>query len=186
MFELKATKGNIDLSGFNLSTLIQESNQNVRDIDSHNQEVVKRFKQLVLSYYGELCNVLDALDLPYFEVNGYNNLNAHLARGGDYEITLYSNGISESLKFGHGRGYIKISFAAPFESCRRRLSCNFTGSIQIGKGWLEHGSFITYPLESVSQVIKLGQDVIKLHILERDIKDITERRSQERTLLYYS
>jgi hypothetical protein len=186
MFELKATKGNIDLSGFNLSTLIQESNQNVRDIDSHNQEVVKRFKQLVLSYYGELSNVLDALDLPYFEVNGYNNLYAHLACGGDYEITLYSNGISESLTFGHGRGYIKIYFAAPFESCGRRLSCNFTGSIKIGKDWLQHGSWITYPLESVSQVIELGQDVIKLHILERDIKDITERRSQERTLLYYS
>ncbi len=185
MFELKATKGNIDLSAFNLSTLIQESNQNVRDIDSHNQEVIKRFKELVLSYYGELSNVLDALDLPHFKVNGYDNLYAHLACGGDYEVPLYSNGISESLKFGHGRGYIKIYFAAPFESCGRRLSCNFTGSFQIGKGWLEHGSFITYPLESVSQVIELGKDVIKLHILDRDIKDITERRIQERTLLYY-
>jgi hypothetical protein len=180
MFELKATKGNIDLSGFNLSTLIQESNQNVRDIDSHNQEVVKRFKQLVLSYYGELRDITTALNLEDFQINSYKDSRK------EYTIIAYSDGISESLKFGHGRGYIKISFAAPFESCRRRLSCNFTGSIQIGKGWLQHGSFITYPLESVSQVIELGQDVIKLHILERDIKDITERRSQERTLLYYS
>ena len=180
MFELKATKGNIDLSGFNLSTLVQESNQNVRDIDSHNQEVVKRFKQLVLSYYRELRDITTALNLEDFQIDSYKDSMK------EYNINMYSDGISESLKFGHGRGYIKISFAAPFESCRRRLSCNFTGSIQIGKGWLEHGSFITYPLESVSQVIQLGQDVIKLHILERDIKDITERRSQERTLLYYS
>jgi hypothetical protein len=180
MFELKATKGNIDLSGFNLSTLIQESNQNVRDIDSHNQEVVKRFKQLVLSYYRELRDITTALNLYDFEIDSYKDSRK------EYTMIVYSNGISESLKFGHGRGYIKISFAAPFESCGRRLSCNFTGSIKIGKGWLEHGSFITYPLESVSQVIELGQDVIKLHILERDIKDITERRSQERTLLYYS
>ena len=42
MFELKATKGNIDLSEFNLSSLIEESNQNARDIASHNEEVVKR------------------------------------------------------------------------------------------------------------------------------------------------
>jgi hypothetical protein len=180
MFELKATKGNIDLSGFNLSTLIQESNQNVRDIDSHNQEVVKRFKQLVLSYYRELRDITIALNLEDFQINSYKDSRK------EYTMIVYSDGISESLKFGHGRGYIKISFAAPFESCGRRLSCNFTGSIQIGKGWLQHGSFITYPLESVSQVIELGQDVIKLHILERDIKDITERRSQERTLLYYS
>jgi hypothetical protein len=180
MFELKATKGNIDLSGFNLSTLIQESNQNVRDIDSHNQEVVKRFKQLVLSYYRELRDITTALNLYDFEIDSYKDSRK------EYTMIVYSNGISESLKFGHGRGYIKISFAAPFESCGRRLSCNFTGSIKIGKGWLEHGSFITYPLESVSQVIELGQDVIKLHILERDIKDITERRSQERKLLYYS
>jgi len=180
MFELKATKGNIDLSGFNLSTLIQESNQNVRDIDSHNQEVVKRFKQLVLSYYRELRDITTALNLYDFEIDSYKDSRK------DYTMIVYSNGISESLKFGHGRGYIKISFAAPFESCGRRLSCNFTGSIKIGKGWLQHGSFITYPLESVSQVIELGQDVIKLHILERDIKDITERRNQERTLLYYS
>ncbi len=180
MFELKATKGNIDLSGFNLSTLIQESNQNVRDIDSHNQEVVKRFKQLVLSYYRELRDITTALNLYDFEIDSYKDSRK------EYTMIVYSNGISESLKFGHGRGYIKISFAAPFESCGRRLSCNFTGSIKIGKGWLQHGSFITYPLESVSQVIELGQDVIKLHILERDIKDITERRSQERTLLYYS
>ena len=180
MFELKATKGNIDLSGFNLSTLIQESNQNVRDIDSHNQEVVKRFKQLVLSYYRELRDITTALNLYDFEIDSYKDSRK------EYKMIVYSNGISESLKFGHGRGYIRISFAAPFESCGRRLSCNFTGSIKIGKGWLEHGSFITYPLESVSQVIELGQDVIKLHILERDIKDITERRSQERTLLYYS
>ena len=186
MFELKATKGNIDLSGFNLSTLIQESNQNVRDIDSHNQEVVKRFKQLVLSYYRELRDITTALNLEDFQIDSYKNLYAHLACFEGYEITLYSNGISESLTFGHGRGYIKIYFAAPFESCGRRLSCNFTGSIKIGKDWLQHGSWITYPLESVSQVIELGQDVIKLHILERDIKDITERRSQERTLLYYS
>ena len=180
MFELKATKGNIDLSGFNLSTLIQESNQNVRDIDSHNQEVVKRFKQLVLSYHRELRDVTIALNLKDFEILSYKDSMK------EYNINMYSDGISESLKFGHGRGYIKISFAAPFESCGRRLSCNFTGSIQIGKGWLQHGSFITYPLESVSQVIELGQDVIKLHILERDIKDIRERISQERTLLYYS
>jgi hypothetical protein len=180
MFELKATKGNIDLSGFNLSTLIQESNQNVRDIDSHNQEVVKRFKQLVLSYYRELRDITTALNLYDFEIDSYKDSRK------EYTMIVYSNGISESLKFGHGRGYIKISFAAPFESCGRRLSCNFTGSIKIGKGWLQHGSFITYPLESVSQVIELGQDVIKLHILERDIKDITERRNQERTLLYYS
>ena len=180
MFELKATKGNIDLSGFNLSTLIQESNQNVRDIDSHNQEVVKRFKQLVLSYYRELRDITTALNLYDFEIDSYKNSRK------EYTIITYSNGISESLTFGHGRGYIKIYFAAPFESCGRRLSCNFTGSFKIGKGWLQHGSFITYPLESVSQVIELGQDVIKLHILERDIKDITERRSQERTLLYYS
>jgi hypothetical protein len=180
MFELKATKGNIDLSGFNLSTLIQESNQNVRDIDSHNQEVVKRFKQLVLSYYRELRDITTALNLEDFQINSYKDSRK------EYTMIVYSDGISESLKFGHGRGYIKISFAAPFESCRRRLSCNFTGSIQIGKGWLQHGSFITYPLESVSQVIELGQDVIKLHILERDIKDITERISQERTLLHYS
>jgi hypothetical protein len=180
MFELKATKGNIDLSRFNLSTLIQESNQNVRDIDSHNQEVVKRFKQLVLSYHRELRDITTALNLYDFQILSYKDSMK------EYNINMYSDGISESLKFGHGRGYIKISFAAPFESCGRRLSCNFTGSIKIGKGWLEHGSFITYPLESVSQVIELGQDVIKLHILERDIKDSTERISQERTLLYYS
>ena len=184
MFELKATKGNIDLSVFNLSTLIQESNQNVRDIDFHNLEVIKRFKELVLSYYGELSNVMDKLDLPYFEVNGYNNLYAHLACGGDYEITLYYNGISESLMFGHGRGYIKIYLAAPFESCGRKLSCNFTGTIRIGKRWLEHSSYKEYPLESVSQIIELGQDVIKLHILGRDIKDITELLIQEKKLIY--
>jgi hypothetical protein len=180
MFELKATKGNIDLSGFNLSTLVQESNQNVIDIASHNKEVIKRFKQLVLSYHSELRDVTIALNLEDFQIDSYKDSRK------EYTIIAYSNGISESLTFGHGRGYIKIYFAAPFESCGRRLSCNFTGFIKIGKGWLQHGSFITYPLESVSQVIELGQDVIKLHILERDIKDITERRSQERTLLYYS
>jgi hypothetical protein len=180
MFELKATKGNIDLSGFNLSTLVQESNQNVIDIASHNKEVIKRFKQLVLSYHSELRDVTIALNLEDFRIDSYQDSMK------EYNINMYSNGISESLTFGHGRGYIKIYFAAPFESCGRRLSCNFTGSFKIGKGWLQHGSFITYPLESVSQVIELGQDVIKLHILQRDIKDITERISQERTLLYYS
>jgi hypothetical protein len=134
----------------------------------------------VLSYHSELRDVTIALNLEDFQIDSYKDSMK------EYNINMYSNGISESLTFGHGRGYIKIYFAAPFESCGRRLSCNFTGFIKIGKGWLQHGSFITYPLESVSQVIELGQDVIKLHILQRDIKDITERISQERTLLYYS
>jgi hypothetical protein len=180
MFELKATKGNIDLSGFNLSTLIQESNQNVIDIASHNKEVVKRFKQLVLSYHRELRDVTTALNLYDFEIGSYKDSMK------EYNIYMSSNGINESLMFGHGRGYIHIDFNAPFESCGRRLSCNFKGVINIGKAWLEHRSYLKYPLESVSQVIELGQDVIKLHILSRDLKDNTERGTQERTLLYYS
>ena len=188
MFELKATKGNIDLSAFNLSSLIEESNQNARDIASHNEEVVKRFKELVLSYYGELSNVTSALDLPYFIIgNIYKHLKqTPLSVWNDYTIFINSQGISDSLMFGHGRGYIKISFAAPFESCGRRLSCNFKGVIRVGKNWLEHSSYTEYPLESVSQIIELGQDVIKLHILDRDIKDNRERRIQELNLIYYS
>ena len=180
MFELKATKGNIDLSAFDLSSLIEESNQNARDIASHNEEVVKRFKELVLSYYGELSNVTSALDLPYFEIGNMDTQRR------EYRITRYSDGLSDRLMFGHGRGYIKISFAAPFESCGRRLSCNFKGVIRVGKNWLEHSSYTEYPLESVSQIIELGQDVIKLHILDRDIKDNRERRIQESNLIYYS
>jgi len=168
MFELKATKGNIDLSAFNLSSLIEESNQNARDIASHNEEVVKRFRELVLSYYDELANITSA------------------KQPRDYKITIYSNGINDSLMFGHGRGYIKISFAAPFESCGRRLSCNFKGVIRVGKNWLKHSSYTEYPLESVSQIIELGQDVIKLHIIDRNIIDSRDQRIEESKLIYYS
>lgn len=171
MFELKATKGNIDLSAFNLSSLIEESNQNARDIASHNEEVVKRFRELVLSYYDELANITSALDLPYFEI-------------GNNRIIMYSNGINDSLMFGHGRGYIKICFSAPFESCGRRLSCNFKGVIKIGKDWLKHSSYTEYPLESVSQIIELGQDVIKLHIINRNIIDFRDQRIEELKLIY--
>ena len=183
MFELKATKGNIDLSAFDLSSLIEESNQNARDIASHNEEVVKRFRELVLSYYDELSNITSALDLPYFEIRGIGN-NRKQPR--DYKITIYSNGINDSLMFGHGRGYIKISFVAPFESCGRRLSCNFKGVIRVGKNWLEHSSYTEYPLESVSQIIELGQDVIKLHIIDRHIIDSRDQRIEESKLIYYS
>ena len=188
MFELKATKGNIDLSAFNLSSLIEESNQNARDIASHNEEVVKRFRELVLSYYDELYNITSALDLPYFEIgNNRPSINSLVDKQPrDYKITIYSNGINDSLMFGHGRGYIKISFAAPFESCGRRLSCNFKGVIRVGKNWLEHSSYTEYPLESVSQIIELGQDVIKLHIIDRNIIDSRDQRIEESKLIYYS
>lgn len=186
MFELKATKGNIDLSAFNLSSLIEESNKNSRDIDSHNEEVVKRFKELFLSYYDELCNITSALDLPYFEAQGnipaINSLIDKHRR--NYKIFIYANGITDFLTFGHGRAYLRIYFAAPFESCGRRLSCNFKASIRVCKNWLEHSSSTDYPLESVSQIIELGQDVIKLHIIHRDIKDNRERRIQELNLIY--
>ena len=178
MFELKATKGDIDLSAFNLSSLIEESNQNARDIASHNEEVVKRFKELVLSYYDELSNIMSELGLPKFEISNFDKVLR------EYTITKYFNGLSDSLMFGHGRGYLQISFHTLFESCGRRLSCNFKGVIRVGKNWLEHSSYTEYPLESVSQIIKLGQDVIKLHILDRDIKDNRERRVQESKLLY--
>ena len=176
MFELKATKGNIDLSAFNLSALIEEANKNVRDIASHNEEVAKRFQELVFSYYDELSNIMSELGLPNFKISNYDNVRR--------VYYIHSNGLSDSLMFGHGRGYIKISFHTPFESCGRRLSCNFEGVITVGKNWLKHSSHIEYPLESVSQIIKLGQDVIKLHILDRDVKDYTEGRVQESKLVY--
>ena len=196
MFELKAIKGNIDLSQFDLSSLIEESNQNARDIDSHNEEVIERFKELIYSYYEELCDVCETLNLRLFEINNTRDESVphmrNLRVSRRYSETKWKEdrmfftqqGAIQSIEFGHGRGYIKISFAAPLESCRRRLSCNFKGVIRIGKNWLEHSSYTEYPLESVSQIIELGQDVIKLHILDRDIKDIRERMIQESKLIY--
>jgi hypothetical protein len=198
MFELKAIKGNIDLSQFDLSSLIDEANKNARDIDSHNEEVIKRFKELIYSYYEELCDICETLDLPLFKINNTRDESVphmrNLRVSRRYSETKWKEermfftqqGAIQSIEFGHGRGYIRITFTAPLESCGRRLSFDFKGVLRVSKMWLDDypSSNKEYPLESVSQIVELGQDVFKLHIIDRDINDYKERSLQESKLIY--
>ena len=176
MYELKAIKGNLDLSKFDLSQLINECNNNAQNINNHNECVKQRFKEMILSYYFELNHLMDALDLDFFHFKGYTI--------SDLKINVYADGINQSLYFGHGRGSIEIKFSTSFENCGRKLSCDFKGKIKILKDWSDIFSCKEYILSSVSQILELGEDVIKLHIINRDITDHTERRLQEAKLRY--
>lgn len=176
MYELKAIKGNYDLSKFDLSDLINECNNNAQNIEKHNQLVKEKFKELMLSYYFELNHIMDVLDLDFFHFNGYTI--------SDLKIIEYANGINQSLYFGHGRASIEVKFSTSFENCGRKLSPNFQGKIKILKHWLDNFSVQEHILLSVSQILELGEDVIKLHIINRDITNSTEIRLQEAKLRY--
>jgi hypothetical protein len=176
MFTLKAIDGQLDLTTFDLKALTNKANQTAQEIEKHNQQVVDKFKELIQDYMNKINNiVIDDLELPSFgSING-NNF-------GYWNVLKHSDGLQSEFKFGHGRASIYIRFNAPKEG--KKYTYDFKGTIRVFKYWNDKPENFEYPLESVGQVFKVGADVFKVHIIDRDVKDFNQRKELERQLVY--
>ena len=175
MFTLKAINGNIDLSVFDLKALTNKANQTAKEIQEHNNQVAQKFVELIKDYIYKINDVMiDELELPSFK-----SVNLHI---GDWYLSRESNGLSMTFEFGHGRASIKINFFCPREG--EKLTYDFSGKIIVWKNWKDNYAKDVYPLESVAQVFEVGADVIKVHIIDRDVKDYTRKMELEKMLDY--
>ena len=177
MFKLKAIDGQLDLSTFDLKSLTNKANQTAKEIQEHNNQVAQKFVELIKDYIYKINDVMiNELELPTFK-----SVNKHI---GDWYLSNQSNGLSMTFEFGHGRGYIKIIFFCPREG--EKLTYDFSGKIIVHKNWKGHceSKKFEYPLESLAQVFEVGADVIKVHIIDRDVKDHTRKLELEKMLDY--
>ncbi len=178
MYKIKAIKGNINLSVFDLEALTSKANQTSAEIKAHNIEVGKKFLELVTDYTNQINVIMGELRLPRF-----NNLQ-NAQRDDWFMSPCHGGGARASFDFGHGRARITIKFSS--ECIGEKLSYDFKGELEVYKNWLGHGnsSYEKYKLESVAQIFELGADVIKLHIIDRDVKNHTQKTELEQQLTY--
>lgn len=172
MYELKAKEGNIDMTDFDLSDVINSANEEAESIEEHNRRVLSHFRELVKDYIEKANAKLDCLGLPPFDYRDFTEMSIR-----------YS--LHHGLTFGHGSGSIYMYFSTQRLDCGR-LSTDFKGEITIRKNWKGHlqSAKHTYPLESVADIFDKGKDVIKYHIISRDIKDYRQKEKVLKTIDY--
>ena len=172
MFTLKAIDGDLNLSGFDLSALTNKANLSAQEIKHHNQQVYEKFRELVVDYMNKINDVmLDDLELPSFET-------------GNKEFYIYNTAMGLHIKFyfGHGRGSVHLEFKTPYEG--KKLSYEFKGVISVIKHWHDKVDNQNHNLESVAQLFEVSADVLKLHIIQRDVKDFYQQKELEKQLTY--
>jgi len=175
MFKIIANKGQIDMSMFDLSQMTEKANQTANEIGYHNALVEESFLYMVKDYLHEMDLIMGDINLPCFRSINWENFPR-------FYVTQGANGLSIGFQFGHGRGNIKVYFKT--DRVDGILSFDFKGTVEIYKDWLRGSSFNSYKLESVAQIFDLGADVIKLHIIDRDVKDYAQRKKLESLLTY--
>jgi|LakMenEpi03Aug12_release.lakeMendotaPanAssembly.Ray.scaffolds.fasta_scaffold646614_2 hypothetical protein len=175
MYTIRANDGNVDLSKFDyLKKIISESNNESADIEEYNYKVYFKFRDLVLDYETKLNSYIKELGL----IQNQPSIKT--------QLTYFRNtkGIDCSYYFGHGRASITIWFKLSLEEGSRKLSYDFKGKVNIMKHWREHYRNDAYPLESVAQVLELGADVLKVHMIDKYCSVYSEKRRLEEELFY--
>jgi hypothetical protein len=175
MFKIIAKKGQLDLSMFDLQKLTDTANQTAVEIDNHNTLVEESFLYMVKDYLYEMDEIMGDIGLPCFRSINWENFPR-------FYVTRGANGLSIGFQFGHGRGNIKVYFKT--DRVDGRLSFDFKGTVEIYKYWLRGSNFNSYKLESVAQIFDLGADVLKLHIINRDVRDFDQKDKLEKLLTY--
>jgi hypothetical protein len=174
MFTIKPKNSQIDLSIFDLQALTNKANETAQEIERHNYEVYWKFEGLVNDYVGQINAYMYKLGLPDFV-----NTNAHIKK--HYIST--ASGLHVAYEFGHGRGRVRISFQT--KQVGRKYSYDFQGEIRVSKNWTDKQcKHIECPLESVEQILEVGAQVFQLFIIDRDVKDFSQKVILENQLTY--
>ena len=173
MFQIKATRGNVNLSVFDLAELTNKANQTAQEIAEHNAKVQSKFRELVIDYITNLNSILSDLGL-----RGFENVNKQF---GEHYISFFRDGLGAAYSVGVGDGCksIRITFNTPMQG--EKLTYDFNGVIRIYKAWKEvNGNTIRkseeHKLESVEQVLEVGAGVIKVMIIDRDVENLAQRQ----------
>lgn len=176
MYNVKAKKGNVDLSMFNLDDLIQSANEEALSISQHNSRVLGLFKDLVRDYQTKLNSHMSSLGIGCFE-----NTNSHICQ--DY-VSKSGGRYLSILKMGHGRATIWASFTSG-TPVGERVSADFVGKVITFKGWTEKSLREEFNLESVGGVLEKGEQVIKFFLIERGVEDFRQREELIKQTLKY-
>lgn len=175
MFTIKPKNSQIDLSIFDLQALTNKANETAQEIWQHNNEVYRKFADLVDDYISQINVYMYKLGLPDFV-----NTNKHIEK---YFISTAS-GLYTSYEFGHGLGLVKVSFQT--KQVGGKYSYDFQGEIRVSKNWKGYlqGKHYEYPLESVEQILEVGAQVFQLFIIDRDVQDFNQKVILENQLIY--
>jgi hypothetical protein len=174
MYTIRAKEGNVDLSKFDyLKKVISESNNESSNIEEYNYKVFCKFKELVSDYEQKL---------NYYIVNELGLIQ----REKPIQLQYFLNSKGEHCRyyFGHGRASLQIDFYLSLEEGSRRLSYDFKGKVKIMKYWRGYYGEIVQPLESVAQVLELGADVLKVHMIDKYCDVYSEKERLEEELFY--
>jgi hypothetical protein len=175
MYTIRANEGNVDLSKFDyLKRIISDSNNESADIEEYNYKVFFKFRDLVFDYETKLNSYIKELGL----IQNQPPIKT--------QLTYFRNtkGIDCRYYFGHGRASITVWFKLSLEEGSRKLSYDFKGKVEIMKHWRKNYREDTYPLESVEQVLEVGADIIKVHMIDKYCSVFSEQRRLEEELYY--
>lgn len=176
MYNVKAKKGNVDLSMFNLDDLIQSANDEAQSISQHNNKVLELFRGLVKDYETKLNSHMNKLG-----IEGFENINKHIKE--DF-ISHHGGRLSAALSMGHGGASIDVSFYSG-TPVGERLSADFSGTVRVHKFWGGRVVNEEFELESVGDVLEKGEQVIKFFLIDKGVEDYYQRVALIKQTLKY-
>jgi hypothetical protein len=176
MYNIKAKKGNVDLGKFNLDSIIQPANEEALSIAQHNKRVIGLFSDLVDDYITKVNSHLRELGLDEF-VNQNRNIRK------DFVCTRH-NVCTAEYEMGHGRASILLKFTSG-NAIGERCSTDFKGIVLVIKNWQNDFLREEFELTSVADILEKGEQVVKFFIIDKGVKDDTQKRKLiEDTLKY--